>query len=43
MNKTDQTAKEWTRPQLVRLGQLKDVAGPTGTGSQAAGGGQFRS
>jgi hypothetical protein len=33
----------WTKPELVRLGTVKDVAGPTGTGTQASGGGQFRS
>ena len=39
----DQTAKTWTKPELTRLGTVKDVAGPSGTGSQASGGGQFRS
>ena len=33
----------WTKPELVRLGTIKDVAGPTGAGAQASGGGQFRS
>ena len=33
----------WTKPEIRRLGEIKDVAGPTGTGSQAAGGGQNRS
>lgn len=33
----------WTKPELTKLGKLADVAGPSGNGSQAAGGGQFRS
>lgn len=36
-------AKVWTKPELTKLGTIKDVAGSTGTGTQAAGGGQFRS
>lgn len=27
MSKTDQAAKLWTKPELVKLGALKDVAG----------------
>lgn len=42
MTKNEQ-AKRWSKPELVKLGTMKDVAGPTGAGSQAAGGGQFRS
>ena len=42
-HKTDAKTKQWTRPELVRLGTLREVAGPTGAGEQAAGGGQFRS
>lgn len=42
MTKNDQT-KPWSKPELTKLGTLKDVAGPTGAGSQASGGGQFRS
>lgn len=33
----------WTKPELTKLGKLADVAGPSGSGSQASGGGQFRS
>lgn len=43
MTTINQSAQTWTKPELVKLGQLKDVAGPAGSGSQAAGGGQFRS
>ncbi len=39
----DDKAQVWIKPELTKLGTLKDVAGPAGTGSQAAGGGQFRS
>lgn len=35
--------KMWQTPQVSRLGELKDVQGPSGTGSQASGGGQLRS
>jgi hypothetical protein len=35
--------RQWTRPTLNRLGTIKDVAGPSGAGAQAAGGGQNRS
>jgi hypothetical protein len=38
-----QTAKTWQKPNLQRLGRLRDVAGPSGVGLQAAGGGQNRS
>jgi hypothetical protein len=27
VSKTDQTTKLWTKPELVKLGALKDVAG----------------
>lgn len=43
VSKTVQATKSWKKPELVKLGQLKDVAGPSGTGTQASGGGQFRS
>ena len=33
----------WTKPELTKLGKLADVAGSSGSGSQAAGGGHFRS
>jgi hypothetical protein len=36
-------AKVWTKPELTRLGKIGDVAGPSGTGLQAGGGGQNRS
>jgi len=37
MTKTSKTAKAWTKPQVTRLGELKDVrAGNTGTTSNAA-------
>ncbi len=42
VHKSDTEKKTWTRPQLVRLGTLREVAGPTGVGLQAGGGGQFR-
>jgi hypothetical protein len=35
--------KPWNRPQVKHLGDVKDVQGPSGTGSQASGGGQLRS
>lgn len=41
-NKTADRSKSWIKPELVRLGTLREVAGPTGTGLQAGGGGQFR-
>jgi hypothetical protein len=43
MTKKKTAAKAWTKPQITRLGELKDVQGPSGSGSQAAGGGQLRS
>ena len=27
MSKNEQAAKTWTKPELVKLGELKDVAG----------------
>lgn len=39
----DDKAQVWIKPELTKLGTLKDVAGPTGSGAQAAGGGQLRS
>lgn len=32
MKKTEQ---RWTKPELIRLGKITDVAGPTGSGVQA--------
>jgi hypothetical protein len=29
--------KVWTKPQLTRLGEIKDVAGAQGVGAQGAG------
>jgi hypothetical protein len=28
--------KQWAKPELKRIGQLKDVAGPSGVGAQGA-------
>jgi hypothetical protein len=36
--KATQTSKAWTKPQLTRLGELKDVAGNTGSGGQQGNG-----
>ena len=33
----DATPKAWTRPELVRLGKISDVAGSQVAGPQAAG------
>ena len=30
-------AKSWTKPELKRLGEMKDVKGAQGAGAQAAG------
>ena len=43
MTKKTQAKKIWTKPQINGLGKLKDVQGPSGSGTQAAGGGQLRS
>lgn len=32
MKKTEQ---RWTKPELIRLGKITDVAGPNGTGTQS--------
>lgn len=37
MRKDIMTRQEWIKPQLKRLGEIKDVAGAQGTGSQGAG------
>ncbi len=37
MTKDTTKSKEWTKPQLRRLGQIKDVAGAQGAGAQGAG------
>ena len=36
MSKTDPQPKAWTKPELVKLGQLADVAGGTGVVVQGA-------
>lgn len=36
-------AQVWAKPELTKLGKIADVAGPAGSGAQAAGGGQNRS
>jgi len=43
MTMKTQAKKTWTKPQVNGLGKLKDVQGPSGSGTQAAGGGQLRS
>lgn len=40
MSKTDQAARSWTKPELVKLGELKDVAGGTFSGNDSNGSGQ---
>ncbi len=35
MHTTDQTEKTWQKPRLVRLGTIKDVAGPAGAAAQS--------
>jgi hypothetical protein len=37
MNKEAISPKRWTKPELRRLGEIKDVAGAQGAGAQAAG------
>jgi hypothetical protein len=37
MKKDTITSKQWTKPEIRRLGKIKDVAGVQGAGSQAAG------
>lgn len=34
MSSAENNAKTWTKPQLDKLGTLKDVAGPSGSGSE---------
>jgi hypothetical protein len=34
MPKETTKRKAWTKPQITRLGELKDVAGPSGSGTQ---------
>lgn len=43
MTKEAAPKRAWTRPELTRLGEIKDVSGPHGIGLQAGGGGQNRS
>jgi len=33
----------WAKPELKLIGEIKDVRGPSGVGTQAGGGGQNRS
>lgn len=40
VSKTDQAARSWTKPELVKLGELKDVAGGTFSGNDSNGSGQ---
>ncbi len=35
--KTDPQPKGWTKPELIKLGQLADVAGNPGVGPQSGG------
>ncbi len=35
MTKITLPSKRWTRPELVRLGKIADVAGPVGLGTQS--------
>lgn len=37
MNKKAAKAKAWIKPEIQRLGAIKDVAGAQGAGSQGAG------
>lgn len=36
MTKTDQAAASWTKPELVKLGELKDVAGSAAINANGA-------
>ena len=35
MSQATKQSAEWTKPDLVRLGTIKDVAGPSGTLAQS--------
>ncbi|MGZ2411606.1 hypothetical protein ACUXST_001003 [Sphingomonas sp. F9_3S_D5_B_2] len=37
MTKETVTLKEWTKPELRRLGEIKDVAAAQGAGAQGGG------
>ena len=37
MTKDRIKSKQWTKPQLKRLGEIKDVAGAQGAGAQGGG------
>ena len=37
MKKEMVSPKTWTKPEIRRLGEIKDVAGAQGAGAQAAG------
>ena len=39
MTKTNQGAKNWSKPELTKLGELKDVAGGTFSGNDSNGNG----
>lgn len=36
MSKKVENRKKWTRPLVRRIGQIKDIAGPDGFGSQGS-------
>jgi hypothetical protein len=36
VSKTDQAAQRWTKPELVKLGELKDVAGQNAINANGA-------
>jgi hypothetical protein len=35
MSQPTETKPVWTKPELIRLGRIADVAGPTGTAGQS--------
>ena len=37
MNKEVAKRKVWTKPEITRLGEVRDVSGAQGAGAQAAG------
>ena len=36
MPKKAEKPKKWTKPEIRRIGQIKDVAGPNGFGTQGS-------
>lgn len=38
MNRDVKKPDAWTKPELIRLGEIKDVAGNSGTGGQQGNG-----